>query len=252
MPVCYKCGGEITFWNDDGVVKPMHLSGGCWDELDNSEVSSSFTGKIATTPTNPDDYCRSTICKKCGAEIFFIRHNGGSLWVNSPLGYPWPKHPCYYDEMTTQEHTRIVTLAESTISPILGVIIYTETRPNYMSDVIVVKCFDGGEASCLVSYVKQPSNLIGKLVFLSLKEQKLVIPDAITYSILDFTINNTKPTQTQKPQQERQIIKSSKSTHSTKTSSIKFMCKLCGQAFDKKKSLRSHRFTAHLKQKPKS
>lgn len=40
-----------------------------------------------------DNYCSPTTCPECDAEIFFIRHNGGSVWVNS-LGWPWPKHPC--------------------------------------------------------------------------------------------------------------------------------------------------------------
>lgn len=38
------------------------------------------------------DLCRPTTCPECGEEVFFIRHNGGSVWVDLPLGWPWPKH----------------------------------------------------------------------------------------------------------------------------------------------------------------
>jgi hypothetical protein len=27
--------------------------------------------------------------------VFFIRHNGGNVWVDPPLGWPWPKHSCF-------------------------------------------------------------------------------------------------------------------------------------------------------------
>ncbi len=45
-----------------------------------------------------NDYCAPSICPECGDDVFFIRHNDGSVWVDS-LGWPWPKHPC----MDTQE-----------------------------------------------------------------------------------------------------------------------------------------------------
>lgn len=42
-----------------------------------------------------DSTCFSTHCPKCGEEVFFIRHNGGSVWVDPPLGPPWYKHACF-------------------------------------------------------------------------------------------------------------------------------------------------------------
>lgn len=36
----------------------------------------------------------NTICPHCGATVFFIRHNDGSVWLDS-LGWPWPKHACF-------------------------------------------------------------------------------------------------------------------------------------------------------------
>ena len=41
-----------------------------------------------------DDYCAPSTCPKCHAEVFFIRHNGGSVWVDE-LRWPWPKHACF-------------------------------------------------------------------------------------------------------------------------------------------------------------
>lgn len=44
-----------------------------------------------------EDFCRSVICRRCGQAVFFVRHNGGSVWFDS-LGWPWPKHPCHEEE----------------------------------------------------------------------------------------------------------------------------------------------------------
>ena len=34
-------------------------------------------------------------CPVCGDEVFFIRHNGGSMYFDPPLGWPWPRHGCF-------------------------------------------------------------------------------------------------------------------------------------------------------------
>ena len=41
-----------------------------------------------------DGFCRPTICPKCGGPVFFVRHNGGSVWFDE-LGWPWEKHGCF-------------------------------------------------------------------------------------------------------------------------------------------------------------
>src|SRR5690606_13287777 len=43
-----------------------------------------------------ESFCRPTSCPHCGAVVFFLRHNGGSVWVDE-LGWPWPKHACFVD-----------------------------------------------------------------------------------------------------------------------------------------------------------
>src|SRR5262245_18947817 len=45
------------------------------------------------------DFTHPTRCPECGADVFFIRHNGGSVWVDE-LGWPWPKHACFDEPHT--------------------------------------------------------------------------------------------------------------------------------------------------------
>lgn len=37
--------------------------------------------------------CRPTSCPVCSQPVYFVRHNGGSVWFDE-LGAPWPVHPC--------------------------------------------------------------------------------------------------------------------------------------------------------------
>lgn len=42
------------------------------------------------------DVCWETKCPECGENVWFIRHNSGSIWVDE-LGWPWEKHACFAD-----------------------------------------------------------------------------------------------------------------------------------------------------------
>jgi hypothetical protein len=44
-----------------------------------------------------ENFCHPTKCRQCGALIFFVRYNGGSVWFDE-LGKPWIKHGCYYSD----------------------------------------------------------------------------------------------------------------------------------------------------------
>lgn len=44
-----------------------------------------------------EGFTRPTTCPRCGDSVFFVRHNGGSVWFDD-LGPPWPKHGCFDDD----------------------------------------------------------------------------------------------------------------------------------------------------------
>lgn len=80
MPTCRECGEPIEFRYMDGVCTPIHIAGG-W-------CRGSRRGN------GSDDICYFTNCPECGDEVWFIRHNGGCVWVDQ-LGWPWEKHGCF-------------------------------------------------------------------------------------------------------------------------------------------------------------
>ena len=82
MANCEFCGDRSRFRTLNGRVVPFH----------NCEVM-----VVETTSTKRDDpdCCHRTVCPRCGKRyIFFVRHNGGSVWFDL-LGPPWPQHACF-------------------------------------------------------------------------------------------------------------------------------------------------------------
>lgn len=93
MPTCIHCGAEIEFRTVLGVTTPIHVDGG---------YCSGLAGRDAGGAARPHDYLWGTLssytapsnCPLCGDAVYFIRHNGGCVWVDE-LGWPWPKHACF-------------------------------------------------------------------------------------------------------------------------------------------------------------
>jgi hypothetical protein len=78
--------------------------GGGWGSSSGRRTftATAYGPTIGTTTrwAESSDCCWQTACPKCGAQVFFVRHNGGSVWFDS-LGKPWPKHHCFADDMVT-------------------------------------------------------------------------------------------------------------------------------------------------------
>src|ERR1700722_18504806 len=88
MPTCSRCGGEIEFRYIDGRCIPLHFSGGCGG----SARSDGYD--YAGYRRSKESSCFRTKCPECKEEVYFIRHNGGCVWIDPPLGPPWYKHRC--------------------------------------------------------------------------------------------------------------------------------------------------------------
>ena len=83
MSTCKKCGCEVNFRMIGGQAIPL----GCRCYSDAQTAGRRDAGA---------DFCRPTKCPSCGEAVFFVRHNGGSVWFDG-LGSPWPIHGCFQD-----------------------------------------------------------------------------------------------------------------------------------------------------------
>lgn len=102
MATCRRCGNPVEFRLVDGRCIPLHLNGSC--------IGGGVNGATDYSGYNlsPESTCFCTDCPKCGHKVFFIRHNGGSVWIDAPLGPPWFKHACFDAPSTTAARSNLV------------------------------------------------------------------------------------------------------------------------------------------------
>jgi len=73
-------------------------------------------------PWGGEDFSRTTTCPRCGAAVYFVRHNGGSVWLDE-MGYPWPKHPCFAAENPSFQPQYINPYGHPIASGLMGLIL---------------------------------------------------------------------------------------------------------------------------------
>lgn len=165
-----------------GGIGHLGRSGGSWASHNYIVVSGSCT----TWRLCKDDFCKPTSCPICGAEVFFVRHNGGSVWFDE-LGQPWPKHGCFDTDISVRQTTwRLLTAAESVRAPLYGIVIEVETDADGFRNRIVVKCEDNKLATTFVSGHNSLSSLVGELVVLSREDKKILHPNISASSNFAF------------------------------------------------------------------
>lgn len=101
--------------------------------------------------------------------VWFIRHNGGSVWVDK-LGWPWPKHECLYELVDDGIYNCVTLLAKSSdgiASPNLALLnsvseIYSPQGPK-----LQIGCLDGSFVFVRGTPEKDYLQLLGELVIFS-------------------------------------------------------------------------------------
>jgi hypothetical protein len=129
-----------------------------------------------------DDSSHPTTCPLCGAAVFFVRHNGGSVWFEE-LGPPWDKHGCFADEpcgrALRQSLQRIVS---GGVAPVFGVVAEIRRPPGSDAGFVAVRCSDGDLLDRWVPNARIPP---GQLVVVRRNGDAIileVIGDAVTQS----------------------------------------------------------------------
>ena len=166
MSICNRCGKPVEFRYVNGRCVPLHVDGGC------SGFTVSSVNDFSGSNRSQERTCFPTNCPECGDEVFFIRHNNGSVWVDPPLGWPWYKHRCFGNEVSGQQDSLATTYKLHDLSSasgdggdgrlVLGIVKSTNVRPNKTVTEAIV---DSGGASRLGLKIKNNAGyLFGKLV----------------------------------------------------------------------------------------
>jgi len=173
MPTCNQCGEEIEFRYVDGRCVPIHPGGG-W-----------HCGSFSKSPYSPPrisrsgewrerDFTRPSHCPICGDDVFFIRHNGGSVWVDE-LGWPWPKHGCFdQPHEPTQTFSLWTAKSSGLTNPKLAIITRIKEDVRFAEPILEIRFTDSSRASLILRYTPSTSSLLGALVAIS-KEDSLLL-----------------------------------------------------------------------------
>lgn len=180
MDVCNKCGELIEFRYINGSPKPIHSSGWC-----KGYVSSENTGRSANKYTFKD-ITRKTKCPKCSEEVYYIKHNGGSVWVDS-LGWPWPKHACFDTETSSKLYSFFKSKSylnnSETITGVVTNVSWTKINGN--SRIILNIKHKHGVKEIQIPGSFVANNLNNTLVLVNMKKKKIVFSSFSESDILE-------------------------------------------------------------------
>ena len=178
MPTCQHCGADIEFRYIDGKCRPIHPDGGwhCGTWVHSDSGSGGVLHRREATTWNHENFTRPTKCPKCHRDVFFIRHNDGSVWVDE-LCWPWPKHACFDEPHAVPSvfHGFFDQLAKIN-KPDGGIV--TCIRPSLSGEThfIEVTYGNGDKIGFFLAWMPPQNTLLGALVVISRQDHLLIHP----------------------------------------------------------------------------
>ena len=191
MPTCWDCGEEIEFRYIDGRPTPIHPPGS-WCQGDGR----SKTRVDPVRANSFEDVCRPTVCRECGKAVFFIRHNGGSVWVDE-LGWPWPKHGCCDKAKDKAEppwfsYVQMQQYSNSNGTVLFGVVIQAKWLPrDDRGPPSIILAVDGGDRGrvCLATTGMNTADyLLGRVAIVDVHSERLVTSNKEVRPILRIKV----------------------------------------------------------------
>lgn len=177
MAICNQCGEEIEFRYIDGRCVPIHPNGGWHCGFGTADSEPVSQTRPAVKEWTQEEFTRPTKCPICSADVFFIRHNGGCVWVDPPLGWPWPKHACFDQPHTeTAAFSRWSAKATSIKNPKMGIITRISGPAGIGSgdSFVQINFPEGDRVGVHLQWMPREDTLIGALVFVSFEDKLLL------------------------------------------------------------------------------
>jgi hypothetical protein len=135
--------------------------------------------------------CFLTSCPVCSCKVHFIRHNGGSVWIDPPLGPPWYKHSCMDNTYVAAKGIRSPVVAEAGLAKfrqrdrvIIGIVKEAEASASKRCSLINIET--GKDASIVLLMKNNAGFLVGRLVLYDQrgKNVSLVEDDSYTFRVI--------------------------------------------------------------------
>jgi hypothetical protein len=184
----YKnCGEEIIFRMIDGRCVPIRASAG-WDSGSRSGTGDARQTERRECAARPSkSFTHPTKCPKCGDAVFYIEHNGGSVWFDD-LGWPWPKHGCFDDEPATCHFAAWSANASTLSSRELGVVTAILPDGRQAEPVLELEMNNSTRLTLILQWTPPRQMILDALVVVSLRDNILLHPG---YGRIPFHSANT-------------------------------------------------------------
>ena len=160
------------YWFTDGSGRKRHVEG-------DSDLN--FKGGNNTyinTNTNRDrfksyqDITKKTSCPICKEDVYFIRHNGGSVYVDD-LGWPWPKHGCFDNSSTTVKwYDNFYQISRVKDEALTGIIQEISSEIGIL--LLSIDFGNIGKAKVKIEKTLLADSIIGLLVLINFKKKEIV------------------------------------------------------------------------------
>lgn len=108
MTFCPTCGQPVRFYTS---LSGQRIPAGCRCGGGQGGSWATDAGFSSSALYQYDSSCWPTSCPQCGADVYFVRHNGGSVWFDD-LGWPWPVHACMSHEGSKDSIRQLVQGAQ--------------------------------------------------------------------------------------------------------------------------------------------
>lgn len=197
MTRCGYCGEEIEIRHVDGRKVPIHVSGNRCSAYSDGYSKRELEARQATAPsTRYSDYCRKTLCPRegCGKEIYFIRHNGGSVWVDE-LGWPWPKHACFAKSKEPSWLSFLYREGTNAGNALVGVVVGARWMPSNATRPSRVELAVQGDyrRACVAINTSQSAKFhLGTVVIVDRREARLISSVHDVFQLLDIPVSPTE------------------------------------------------------------
>lgn len=199
MPTCSRCGEPIEFRYIDGRPTPLHVNGGGWTC---SGYGASAVFDYSGYRRDAHGCCFLTNCPECRDPVYFIRHNGGSVWIDPPLGWPWYKHACMDKSSSGTRGARAALGASITIPEgangkglVIGIAKEAKTSDDKLFTLVNIET--GKDIRIILLLKNNAGFLVGRLVVYDQAARRVFWLENETYSYRVIARLAPKPSKVQ-------------------------------------------------------
>lgn len=179
------------FWYTDGIGRKRHAQESSETYFDKEykshpDLISRFKFKDLTHKTN---------CPKCNEKVYFIRHNGGSVWVDS-LGWPWPKHQCFANDPIPKLYTFFEKQNFSLNSQIMTGVVknvewISDVDPRY-SKIKLTIVSNQGITELFIPALHTVEKLKDTIALVNIESKKILFSSYIESDFTDYAVKINK------------------------------------------------------------